>query len=201
MREDMTDDEHVSYMLDGGDRGLIESFIKTEDSIGFGGGIVLHRELPAYKYLSRPGGPKALPVGRRSEFYAQRFALDTGASGVAVWFWTGEDPVRPRRRANRTLCGWVPLAREAELAAWLEELNRTIQANLDRVGAPTTEAELEVAMKAHTQGNIALLRGLGLTVPDADNMDELVTRLEEAGRDGPIDARGKASGRGTPENR
>lgn len=148
----MTDDDHIRYMLDGGTRGQIERLIESKDTIGFGGGLWLHAELPAFKEdVGRPGPMRLGELRRRSEFYKQRFELDTGAAGFAVWFRRGSDPLRPRRDDDRTLCGWVPLAREAEVTAWLERLNTLIQTNLDRIGSPSAEQELEAAAAAHAQ--------------------------------------------------
>ncbi len=108
-----------------------------------------------------------------------------------MWFRRGSDPLRPRRDDDRTLCGWVPLAREAEVTAWLERLNTLIQTNLDRIGSPSAEQELEAAAAAHARGSAAMLRGLGLAIPEVGTMDGLVGALARAGQDGPVDLRGE----------
>ena len=55
----MTDEDHIAYMLDGGTRGQIERLTESKDSIGFGGGLWLHAELPAFK--ESVGGPGPAP--------------------------------------------------------------------------------------------------------------------------------------------
>lgn len=191
MDESMTDDQHIQYMLDGDDRGRIEQLYEMQTAWGFGGAMLIHKEQPLVLL-----GRDEFPLRRRSEFYAERFDVSLGAAagnrrvrGFAVWFRRGSDPLRPLRRADRTLCGWVELEREAEAASWIQKLNAAIQSNLDRAGAPSAEQELEVATQAHTQGTAALLRGLGVPLPAVDSMDNLVDELEKMDADGPIPGR------------
>jgi hypothetical protein len=200
MDDSMTDEDHVRYMLDGGDRGLILRLYETNDSLGFGGGLWIAKEQPLFKDGVTPsGGGRISQLYRRSRFYKQRFELpDTGAKGWAVWFQRGSDPLRPNTPGNCVLCGWVRLDREAEVTGWLDRLNELIQVNLDRAGAPSEEQEREAAAAAHARGSAAILGSLGIKVPGAENMDDLVTKVAELGKDGPIDARSVAKGKAEP---
>ncbi|MBE7453860.1 MAG: hypothetical protein HS111_34820 [Kofleriaceae bacterium] len=191
MDESMTDDQHIQYMLDGDDRGRIEQLYEMQTAWGFGGAMLIHKEQPLVLL-----GRDEFPLRRRSEFYAERFDVSLGAAaenrracGFAVWFRRGSDPLRPRSRADRTLCGWVELERESEAASWIRKLNAAIQANLDRAGAPSAEQELEVATQVHTQGTAALLRGIGVPLPEVDSMDSIVDELGKMDADSPLPGR------------
>jgi hypothetical protein len=191
MDESKTDDEHIQYMLDGGDRGRIEQLYETSDAWGFGGGLRIHKEAPVVRL-----GDDVFQLRRRSEFYIARFDVSLGpnglhggdrrAQGYAVWFRRGSDPLRPQRRADRSLCGWVELEREADVTSWIGKLNSVIQSNLDRAGAPSSEEELDGAVNAHTQGTAAFLRGLGVPIPAVSSMDDLVDEVRKMDADSPV---------------
>jgi hypothetical protein len=127
--DDMTDEDHVRYMLDGGERGLIERLWETKDAWGFGGSLWIAKEHPVFK-----DGPMRGETGditrltSHNRFEKTKFHLaDTGARGWALWFLRGPRDASSGSLDNRSLCGWVPLDRENELSGWLDFLNGLIE--------------------------------------------------------------------------
>jgi hypothetical protein len=174
--------------------GRVERLVETKDAWGFGGTSWLSKHHAVWK-----DGPARSPEGQINalhpscEYYLQRFALDTGARGLAIWFRRGPaDPALPL--GNRSLLGWVALEREGEAAGWIAFLNGEIKARLRDAAAARaemTDAEHEAASAAHLQTSLAWIGSLGVPVPQAATMDELVDKLKAAAADGPIDLRSK----------
>jgi hypothetical protein len=180
----MSDDDHIRYMLDGGTRGLLEHLVELRDAWGFGGTIWIAKHAAVYKV--GPGDSTdgdLYPLRPATRWEKTWFELDTGAKGWAVWFHAPELALD-----GRSLCGWVPPEREVELTKWLTFLNAEI-AKLVANAPPVDPAEEAAKKFALTR---AFYEHLGIPLPEAGNMDELVGRLEEASKaDHPIDLRGK----------
>ncbi|MBZ0234862.1 MAG: hypothetical protein K8M05_21220 [Deltaproteobacteria bacterium] len=190
----MTDEDHIRYMLDGGERGLIERLWETKDAWGFGGSLWIAKEHPLFKDgPMRDASGDITRLTSYNRFEKTRFHLaDTGARGWAVWFLRGPRDAASGSMDNRSLCGWVHLEREAELSGWLDFLNSLIETHVEKASAAwsaMTEAERQAVSDRHVQRSLAFFRSLGISMPDAENMDELVDKMQEMGKDGPIDLR------------
>ena len=205
----MTDEDHIRYMLDGGERGRIERPVETKDAWGFGGTLWLAKEHPAFK-----DGPMTEPSGTITQlnshcrFETTRFELaDAGAKGFAVWFVRGFRDTSSSSLDNRSLCGWVRLEREAEFAGWIDFLNDLIAKHLAKLQAAweamTDEERRDAMSHQHFEASMAFFRRLGVPTPEAQNMDEFMTRLEAmASADSPVDLRSREPvGSGSPPDR
>lgn len=179
-----TDDEHIAYMLDGGTRGMIERLVETEDTWGFGGSLWISKTYAHYEAgaLGASSG-RIYALGEHTRFEKAWFELDTGAKGWAVWFHAPELPLR-----GRMLCGWVPADRESDITSWLAFLNAEIEARV-REGRRLPVRAAAASSDERFKASIEAFRRLGVPMPQADNIDAFVARLEEAAADGPLDAR------------
>jgi hypothetical protein len=170
---EFADDDHIRYMLDGGDRGTIERLWESKDAWGFGGPLLLSKDYPAFKdgSMGKTTGEISM-LNDHCRFEKTRFALsDTGASGWAVWFQRGPREASSGSLHNRSLCGWVPLDREPEVTGWIDFLNHTIAAHLDKRRAAweaMTEEQRQDAISAeHFRRSFAFFESLGIPVPRA----------------------------------
>ena len=174
--DEMTDDDHVRYMLDGGDRGLIAHLWEMQDAWGFGGGVWLAKEQPLIKY----GGPSPskkdefVPVSAHCRFEAIPFHLaDIGARGLAIWFQTGPRDERSSSLDNRTLCGWVRPEQEDDAKKWVRFLNGLIASHIARRQAAwdalTEEQRADAISAAHFEASFRFFEQLGVPVPRPDN--------------------------------
>jgi hypothetical protein len=192
-RDQMTDEDHIRYMLDGGDRGIIEKLWEMKDSWGFGGGVWLAKEHPLVKF--GVAGPSKkdefLPLNASCRFEATPFHLaDTGARGLAVWFQWGPRDERSCSLDNRTLCGWVRPEREADVTEWLRFLNELVAAHIAKRQAAwdamTDEQRQDAISAAHFEASRLAFERLGIPMPR--DMNELE---KWAKADAPIDGRRK----------
>lgn len=84
----------------------------------------------------------------------------------------------------------VKVDQEAELKKWLTFLNDEIATRV--ANAPPVDPEKQAARSFALQK--AWFERIGIPLPEAGNMDELVGKIEEASKaDGPLDARGKST--------
>lgn len=187
--DEKTDADHYRYMLEHG--GRINGIVEAKDSWGHGGNVWIAKDQPVFKV-----GPYVIPLRASTHYYRSKFTVEAGGKRVAGWaLWFQPDPRDASRFANgRVLCGWTDDGNKA--ASWVDFLNHQIRARLAEAASrpapePKDEAAEEAAATARFQGSMTMLRGLGLHVPDAKNVDELVTKLEEQTREGPIDSRSR----------
>lgn len=196
MRHDeMTDLDHIRVMVEDGTRGMIERLHESLDAWGFGGGLLVSKD----KGLFRADGHGPLPLHRDCHFERVPFDLPdvglSGTSGWAVFFrqYRADAPARRHRGMRWYLCGWVPVERGDELREWLDLLNAAIERQVQRIEAassPTSSpAPIEDDASVRFHASVAWMRSLGLPVPEAENVGELMTKLEEMSKDGPIDMR------------
>jgi hypothetical protein len=182
------DQEHIAFMLDGGTRGMIEQLVESADAWGFGGSLWIAKNSAHYKVGPVDTTSGAIfDLSQDTHFEKTWFETEAGPTGWAIWFHAPGLPLR-----GRMLCGWVPAAREADVARWLSFLNAEIAARVSEAGRPPEAMTPEARLGA----SIAAIRRLGVPIPDANNIDDFVTRLENASPDGPVDARTRPGQRG-----
>jgi hypothetical protein len=181
------DDEHIAFMLDGGTRGLIERLVETQDDWGFGGSLWISKTYAHYSLLdgSRRRG---FDLTENTRFEKAWFEFESGAKGWAIWFHAPELPLR-----GRTLCGWVPVDKESDVTGWLAFLNAEIEARVRNGRRLISDTPSPLTLDERFGASIAAIGRLGISVPAANNIDELVRRLEIASAEGPLDARTDAS--------
>jgi hypothetical protein len=190
-RDEMTDDDHIRYMLDGTDRGLIEDLWEAPDGWTFGGGVWLSKEYPLLKF-DTSGRPDLLPLSRHCHFEARSFHLaDTGAQGVVLWLQTGPRDERSPSIKNRTLCGWVRLEREVEARKWVWFLNDVIEAHVAKQEArwnALTDAErADLINEIRFESSVRFLERIGVPVPAYTGRDQFMAALNDlAAGDAPI---------------
>jgi hypothetical protein len=198
---EMTDDDHIRYMLDGGDRGLIERLWETKDAWTFGGGVWIGKEHPLIKFDARRPSekPDFLPLSRHCQFEARSFHLhDTGAHGVVIWLQTGPRDEGSPSLKNRTLCGWVPLEREVEARTWVWVLNDLIESHVAKQEADwssLTDAQRTALINdAHFESGVRFLERVGIPIPEYTGRDEFMAALQKLeAADAPVAARRVAS--------
>ena len=192
--DEMTDLDHIRVMVDDGSRGMIERLHESQDAWGFGGGLWISKD----KGRFIADGHGALPLHRDCNFERVHFDLPdvgpAGTSGWAVFFrqYRADAPTRRHRGMRWYLCGWVPAERGDELAGWLDLLNAAIERQVRKIeseASDPSEARLEDDAAAHFRASTAWMRSLGLPVPEAENIGDLMTKLEQMSKDGPIDMR------------
>ncbi len=168
--EQMTDEDHVRFMLDGGDRGLIDRLHETDDVWTFGGGVQLAKAYPVLRFGDPDGKGEFVPLSSHCRFELTPFSLaDTGASGFALWLQTGpRDETSPSLR-NRSLCGWVPPDREAEAKAWAAHLNEAIREHVAKQQAAwnalTDEQREQAINEARFEASVRFLERVGIPMP------------------------------------
>jgi hypothetical protein len=181
------DDEHIAFMLDGGTRGLIEQLVETRDAWGLGGSLWISKTSAHYSALE--GSQRRIfDLTEGTRFEKAWFEFESGAKGWAVWFHAPGLPLR-----GRTLCGWVPVDKESDITGWLAFLNTEIEARVHEGRRLASETLSSVTPDERFKASVGAIGRLGISVPAANNIDELVTRLEIASAEGPLDARTAAS--------
>lgn len=198
--DDMTDDDHIRYMLDGSDRGLIENLWESPNAWTFGGGVWIGKEDPRIMFDPRTpsGQPDFLPLNRHCRFDVSSFLLaETGAQGVVLWLQTGPRDTGSPSIKNRTLCGWVRLEREVEARKWAWFLNDLIEAHVAKQEAhwnSLTDAQREELINdARFESSVRSLERLGIPLPEYTGPDQFIAALEQLGTaDTPIAGRSLA---------
>ncbi len=184
--DEKTDADHYCYMLEHG--GRINGIVEAEDSWGHGGNLWIAKGQPLFKV-----GPNVLPLRESTHYYASKFTAKVEGTSVTGWaLWFQPDPADASRYANgRVLCGWTD--DENKVTSWVDFLNQQIRARLDEAASQPapTEAEREAAAARHFQHSMAMFRKIGVPMPDAENVDDFVTRLEQQNKEGPIDNRSR----------
>lgn len=171
-----TDEDHIRYMLDGGDRGLIDHLWEMDDAWGFGGSVWLAKEQPVMKF----GGPSPsesdefVPLSSHYQFHATPFHLtDTGTRGTAIWLQTGPRDERSSSLDNRVLCGWVRPEREPDARKWVAFLNGLMASHLARRQAEwdalTDDQRAEATNAARFEESVRFFERMGVPMPTPEN--------------------------------
>ncbi len=199
--DDMTDDDHIRYMLDGSDRGLIENLWESPNAWTFGGGVWIGKEDPRIMFDPRTpsGKPDFLPLNRHCRFEVSSFHLaETAAQGVVLWLQTGPRDEGSPSIKNRTLCGWVRLEREVEARKWVWFLNDLIETHLAKQEAhwnSLTDAQrAELLDDARFESSVRALERVGIPLPEYTGRDGFIAALKKLETaDAPIVGRTPAS--------
>lgn len=181
MRED-EDPKHYQYMVSVGGHTILKGLTEDEHGWSYGGPVRIRKTRPHYDI-----GPQLFPLHPGTHFYKKPFSTPDPndstreVSGVALWFEKyPKDP--PEMGESITLCGWVPVAREAEVDQWIAFLNGKITERL--AAAPLEAGDRQL------QGGLAWIEGLGLQVPKGDTAAEVMGSLREmANADRPVEGK------------
>lgn len=171
MRED-EDPTHYRYMISVGNAAIIEGL--REDDLGwtYGGPIRIRKSRPFFDE-----GPVAVPIHPGTRFYKVPFSTPLPGDpskevlGVALWF--EKVPADPQVMGETiTLCGWVPMAREAELDGWVSFLNGQLTERLK-------EAPLSFSDR-HFNASLAGFEALGVPMmPKGNTVDKVMGQIKE----------------------
>jgi hypothetical protein len=170
MRDD-EDPQHYKYMMSVGAHAILEGLKEDEHTWGYGGPVRIRKTRPYYDI-----GPQLFQLHPGTHFYKRAFSTpdpkdpSRQVHGVALWFEKyPKDP--PEMGESITLCGWVPMARETEMDAWITFLNGKIT---ERLAAAPLDAN-----DRQMQGSLAWMEGLGLKVPQGDTVEQVMDSLKD----------------------
>jgi hypothetical protein len=170
MRDD-EDPKHYAYMASVGTHAILEGLTEDEHTWGYGGPVRIRKTRPYFDI-----GRQIFPLHPGTHFYKRAFTTpdpkdaSREVRGVSLWFEKyPRDP--PVMGESITLCGWVPMDREAQLDEWIAFLNGKITERL--AAAPVDESDRQM------QGKLAWLESLGLQAPKGDTVEQVMSSLKE----------------------
>lgn len=158
-------------MVSVGSHAILKGLTEDEHGWSYGGPVRIRKSRPYYDV-----GQQLFPLHPGTHFYKRPFSTPQPGEpsrevrGVALWFEKyPKDP--PVMGASITLCGWVPVDREAELDGWITFLNGKITERLTSAPVDASDRQL--------QGSLAWIEGLGLQAPKGDTVEEVMDSLRD----------------------